>query len=81
MYENWSKCLVQIQLLKIYIIDYIVSNIFIGLYSFFVTGGRKKSKIRTFQGMLEYQICAQTITLHDTRYEVDLKIKYTPRKN
>ena len=30
------------------LIDYIVSNIFIGLYSFFVTGGRKKSKIRTF---------------------------------
>ena len=29
--------------MKIYIIDYIVSNIFIGLYSFFVTGGRKKS--------------------------------------
>ena len=56
MYENWCKCLVQIQLLKIYIIDYIVSNIFIGLYSFFVTGGRKKSKIRTFQHILEYQI-------------------------
>ena len=32
----------------LYIIDYIVSNIFIGLYSFFVTGGRKMSKIRTF---------------------------------
>ena len=30
------------------IIDYIVINVFICLYSFFVTGGRKKSKIRTF---------------------------------
>ena len=73
MYENWCKCLVQIQLLKIYIIDYIVSNIFIGLYSFFVTGGRKKSKIRTFQGMLEYQIYIYIYNIYVVR-SIDLEI-------